>query len=438
MAAITPFLEEYAPDITVAESEALSLPADASEASGTLEDEVGADVAYDLEGVGRVGDERVFMTGQLTADVLSLTHSKLLTNYFVREGSLQVLMDRGIQYWVQERDRQGARPGKLFIVLDRPVGESGTNELPWNPSDWRQQQFKVLSWTSKMGCPSFSLPAGALQVGGACPGAVAGQSIVPVGDMLSAAKNVRDNIHRPVRLQQAVCQYCYATKGKYATSGVQYAQLMRYIWTADALRSEEGTDRWVEAMVYAIDNADYLLDGGKDESAPKITYAPERFDGRFFRIHDSGDFFSPKYLRAWKRVADALPDILFWAPSRVWAATWGSPLKGDAVNEINNPPRNLIIRPSSFHINDPAPPSFGPGWAEGTAVFRGREGYKAADPMYRADIEAAVGHGFDWECLAYSKDAGDRTCRNADAPDGEPGCRACWIDPDLQPMYGFH
>ena len=43
----------------------------------------------------------------------------------------------------------------------------------------------------------------------------------------------------------------------------------------------------------------------------------------FFRIHDSGDFGVPgvtsEYIEAWSMVAGMLPQVQFWAPTRVWA-----------------------------------------------------------------------------------------------------------------------
>jgi hypothetical protein len=35
--------------------------------------------------------------------------------------------------------------------------------------------------------------------------------------------------------------------------------------------------------------------------------------GKWVRIHDSGDFFSPAYFEAWLRIAEATPDVRFYA-----------------------------------------------------------------------------------------------------------------------------
>ena len=427
MAAITPFLEEQSdPSETDAERENFAIPADVSEQMGTVEDEVA--LVEQLQGLGRP-TETVFSTFGLTAEVLDSSHAGLLNTAWLRQVVEDSLVDRGVQYKVQARDRQGARPNEVFIVLDQPIQPEGEFFAAWNPaSTTNAQQFKILSWTSKMGAPSFSLPSGPIQAGGSCPGAVAGQSIVPANALLAGARRVQEIIGRPVRLQQAVCQYCYATGGQYSTGQVQFAQVLRYIWTREALRTPEGTESWIAAMTYAIDNAKYLLDGGK---VNKTSYQPERHEGRFFRIHDSGDFFSRSYLAAWKEVADRLPDITFWAPSRYWATAKGI----DVVNEVNADRRNLIIRPSSFHTNEAPPRNLGPGWAEGSAVFGSVGNHEQTMQQVSAGSEYGA---FDWECQAYAVNDDDKTCRNALAPDGEEGCRVCWRYPDHIPMYILH
>jgi hypothetical protein len=425
-AMITPFLEQQSdPAETDAERENFAIPADVSQEMGTVESEVS--LVEQLQGLG--GDETVFSTYGLTAEVLDQSHAGLLNTAWLRQVVEDSLVDRGVQYRVQARDINGGRPNEVFIILDQDIQPPGDYTAPWNPASTpNARQFKLLSWTSKMGTPSFSLPAGPIQSGGSCPGAVAGQSIVPVPALLSGARRVQSVIGRPVRLQQAVCQYCYAEGGQYSTGQVQFAQVLRYIWTRESMRTDEGIEAWVEAMVYAVDNAKYMLEGGK---FGKTHYLPERFDGRFFRIHDSGDFFSRQYLAAWKAIADALPDITFWAPSRYWATGNGI----EQVNEINGDPRNLIIRPSAYHTNEPPPRDLGPGWATGSAVFGSVGDHELTVQQAAAGSDYGA---FNWECQAYAVDDTGKTCRNALAPDGEEGCRMCWVRPDLEPMYILH
>ncbi len=292
-----------------------------------------------------------------------------------------------------------------------------------------------------MGCPSFSLPAGPTQAGGSCPGAVGGQSIVPAEALIAGSDLVRRVTGRPVRLQQAICNYCYAEGGQYKTGQVQFAQVMRYVWTkqstmggdatpGDGFRPTEAQKAWIDAMIYAIDRADYMLDGGK---VGKINYPAEEHPGRYFRWHDSGDIFSAIHLRMMKAVCDALPDITFWAPTRFWAAKGGI----EAVSAINSVgARNFIIRPSAYHINEPPPRIDLPGWARGSTAF-----FKTL--KWAGEAEGA----YDWDCQTYAvegkEESAKHTCRHAVSPvteqTGRVGCRACWrYGDELEINYTLH
>lgn len=419
MSAVTPFLErQNDPAFGEAEEEEFQIPAAVSAAEqGTLADDKGASIpsALQFHGVPALGDTEPSgqsMLYMLGLEVLDKTHAELLNTAYIRQAVEQSLIGRS--YHVQARDIKGARPNEVFIILDGPIVEGfedGETVAAWSPpATPNAQQFKVLSWTSKMGAPSFSLPAGPAEAGGSCPGAAAGQSIVPAKKLLQASNLVRNITGKPVRLQQAICQYCYAEGGQYSTGQVQFAQVLRYLWTVQSSKTPEGRAAWVEAMSYAVEHANYRLEGGK---VGKTEYLPERFEGRYFRIHDSGDFFSKKYLMMWKEVANRHPDILFWAPTRCWATPWGI----KAVNEINAGESNLVIRPSAYHINEPAPlpEQLGPGWAKGSTCYH----------ISLVPQGAAEG-AYDFDCQAYAVDSEHVTCRNATGPDGNPGCRACW------------
>lgn len=353
----------------------------------------------------------VFSGDHLTAEVLSQTHSELMQMAWLRKAVTDALQGRS--FHVQAGNRTGADKRHVYLILDGPIipgAATGQVVAAWNPAaSPTASQYRLTSWTSKMGSPSFSLPAGPAESGGACPGAAAGQSIVPRNALVAAARRVQTVTGRPVRLPEAICQYCYAQGGQYSTGGVQFAQVLRYAWTRIALAN--GT--FVPTMIYAVQNANYKLEGGKagDDAKTALHYLPERHPGRYFRMHDSGDFISKGYLAAWKQVANALPDVTFWAPTRCWATSWGI----DAVNQINNPPRNLIIRPSAFHINEPPPQNLGPGWARGTTVY-------APDNK----PEAQARGDYQWDCQAYAVPDTKATCRNSMGADGQTGCRACW------------
>lgn len=388
--------------------------------------------------------------------VLADAHAGLLGMVFVRDAVFEGLKTK--QFIVHPGNMHGKDTRSVYLVLDQPIGPGPA----WNPATNPDvQQYQLLSWTSKMNTPSWSLPAGAPQIGGACPGAVAGQSIVPNSALISAARLVNRGLGRPadapVNLAQAICEHCYATGGQYSTGQVQFAQLLRFLWARQAIRfsvpAPDGSPStaFVETMVYAIHNADYKLNGGtvKGEGA-EVTQdlPPEPTGRRFFRIHDSGDFFEEEYLRQWKMVADRLPDITFWAPSRIWATSWGI----DAVNSINRIPGNFIIRPSAYEVNEAGPRDLGPGWAGPTTVIAVNQnlGMSPDREQYVASIEhkgpprmTGPDPRYTWDCRAYSTNDAKHTCRKAVAPPGlggpnGTGCRACWVAPTEIVNYSLH
>ncbi len=58
-----------------------------------------------------------------------------------------------------------------------------------------------------------------------------------------------------------------------------------------------------------------LLDS--DWTVPVMRYLSKR-KPKLFRIHVSGDFFSPKYIKAWESVIAMFPDTMFLAFTRSW------------------------------------------------------------------------------------------------------------------------
>jgi hypothetical protein len=440
--------------------------------------------------------------------VLADLHAGLLNMVFLRDA---VNLDfQGRAFTAQVGDKDGGDRRSVYLVLDDAVGEGP----PWSPAtDARVRQYGLLSWTSKMNAPSWSIPAGAPQIGGSCPGAQAGQSVVEGGER--TIKYVNLGLGKPpdapVNLAKAICQTCYATGGQYSTGHVQFAQALRFAWAQQAVNIEvpgpDGTPStaFIETLVYAIANANYELAGSArlNKKTGLIDVEPPEPTGRrFFRIHDSGDFFDEAYLRQWKVIADRLPDITFWAPSRIWATKWGT----RAVNAINAPrapghptlraaglaedPLNLIIRPSGYEINEPGPTKLGDkklgnGWAAPTVVIaleqnagmtvereehavaieipalRRLAAHVQAAPLMKpakktkrlAQINRRLANAqprqtgpdprYTWDCRAYATDDQGHTCRNAVAPPGfggpdGTGCRACWIAPDEIVNYTLH
>ena len=139
-------------------------------------------------------------------------------------------------------------------------------------------------------------------------------------------------------------------------------------------------------------------------------------DFNYFRIHDSGDFYSLEYLWAWLEVVARLPKIRFWAPTRNWA----SPA---FLRIMQKRTKNFAIKPSALFFGDAAP--------ELPAMPRG----STANPL----PEKAAEH---WNCPAALNDRGsciggltlageinDMKKFNwflGRLPKWESSCRVCW------------
>ena len=162
----------------------------------------------------------------------------------------------------------------------------------------------LLTETSKMPGPSWSLPAGR-----SCPRAC--------GDICNEGN-------------------CYATKGMYAFANVKAAQEARFGWTRECLKTAEGRALWVEVMVNAIQSVNV----------------------EYFRVHDAGDMFNVAYAEMWFQVISRLPEVKFWIPTRAWQLPGGmlpvfDPLM-NTLRKIASLP-NASVRPSALNFGEAAP-----------------------------------------------------------------------------------
>ena len=109
----------------------------------------------------------------------------------------------------------------------------------------------------------------------------------------------------------ACATVCYARNGTY-----------RFRNVADAHRRNLTTylddpETWVQMMIAELSHKKFRPTGVSRE----IDATPDdrwlrawiRAGGKAVRIHDSGDFFSRAYLDSWITVAEAIPDVLFYA-----------------------------------------------------------------------------------------------------------------------------
>jgi len=367
--------------------------------------------------------------------VINQSHANLMTLAWTRKVVFQQL--QGVT--ISPKYDQEKKDSVVLVVSRMPKGPV------WNPAT-EIGKTTLLSWTSKMSAPSFSISAGSSVIGGSCPAADAGQSIVPDHQRRKVGEKLREVLKTKIRLSDAICQYCYATKGQYPTASNQHHAFVRYAWAKRALEVDyhgkkvtRGSQKcaFVQVMIDAINHADFYIDGGK-RGKDVIEPEPAQWrEQRFFRLHDSGDFFDLAYLQAWKHIAnhfhpanytEDLP-IIFWAPTRIWALGRKHVAR---VNEINAPVKgvqNLILRPSAYHVDQRGTHKLGKGWSGTTVVYRHGAG------------EKNLGKTFDWNCEAYSVEGGPN-CRRAEGLDPnnkkKTGCRTCWMHPTSRVNYTLH
>jgi hypothetical protein len=151
----------------------------------------------------------------------------------------------------------------------------------------------ALSKPSKMPCDSYSTPADQCKVG-----------------------------RKLAKIPGSTCRSCYAKKGMYVFAVVKHAMRKRL----KAIRNPQ----WTAAMIFLIDAQ------AKRNSTPH------------FRWHDSGDIQSMKHLCKIVRIAQLMPHITFWIPTR----EAGLVAKYRKYRDV---PENLIIRESTAMINGPIP-----------------------------------------------------------------------------------
>jgi hypothetical protein len=239
----------------------------------------------------------------------------------------------------------------------------------------------LLTATSKMPSASFSLPAFK-----ACPSAF-------LGDTARIAPNgVRLNVDKGT-----ICGNCYAGKGAYAWAPVKRAQDARFKFAVAAATNPNAGDEFVSVMTAAIEG-EALRQQRRFYRGVSNGTRPMGAFRAVFRVHDSGDLFSPAYAALWVRICEGLPDVDFWFPTRQWRS---KNLHMLAVIHTLAALPNVSVRPSALRFEDAAPVI--PGMSAGTT--------------------ATATAGF--------------TCP-APLNDGKCGdCRACWTK-DIEVSYHRH
>lgn len=167
-----------------------------------------------------------------------------------------------------------------------------------------EQAVGGLSQPSKMPGLSYGTPAAAC----------------PIGAILRKRKG-------------SVCSTCYAHKGMYVFSNVKEAQAKRL----EILSSD--LEAWRVSMTELI----------------RLKYRHKTGHDRVFRFHDSGDVQSLDHLSAIVKIAEALPDILFWLPTKQFPTVREWIAKRRKLKKRFFPP-NLTVRVSAPMIGRPAVP----------------------------------------------------------------------------------
>lgn len=243
----------------------------------------------------------------------------------------------------------------------------------------------LFTFTSKMSCASFSIPAGPTK-NGTCP-ASRPENIERDGSYQQYHPAMSEMPHGQI----FICDVCYAGKNRYLQyASMSLGQMAKRQWVLDTMEDGSFADRMTEAL-------EMLLD-------PRIEdFLKSRLvSNRFFRIHDSGDFMKASYYEAWVEVCSRFlgkmgktdkPLIYFWAPTRMWVYEAFQKLFRDV-----KPPPNLALRPSALFTS--APPPMIPGLAAGSTSIEGKFG------------------GDVWDCPAY-EGAEVASCAGT-------RCRRCW------------
>lgn len=221
---------------------------------------------------------------------------------------------------------------------------------------------RMLSKPSKMPGSSFSLKAGET-----CPASKA---------------TIREH------LDEAICSGCYAKGGSYTWDSTINAQNYRLGRILESVAADGG-DSWVAEMIQEIRKA--------SRKSP------------YFRIHDSGDFFSPAYAELWYRICTALPHVKFWAPTREYLREKMVP----ALAKLASLP-NVTVRPSAVTFDSPAPVV--DGLDSGTAVAGHAEAERLGGMVCPATTR---------------KDPATRSC-------AANNCTACWDAPLVPITYIRH
>lgn len=255
-----------------------------------------------------------------------------------------------------------------------------TGEYEWGEPDtakggqkWTAFGSPLFTSTSKLKAPSWSMPAGPT-----CPAVRDEVEKAVINEV--RRKKKRTNAEFAADLAKKVphkCLACYAMGGRYRNVETQNAQMRRWEWF------ESTPDKEVEdTLVDAIEHA------GRewcDQKTLKCTYLANETP-RNFRLFDSGDFSSARDVKIWRNVMKRMPHVRFWAPTTAWGESCNPARAEDRkamhaeLKKMQKLP-NVVVRPSAFTVDAPAPVL--KGYGAGSAVVEPKDENGVEKPIIK-------------------------------------------------------
>ena len=271
---------------------------------------------------------------------------------------------------------------------------------------------------SKMSCASWSLPAARPAFGGSC---------------MAEALSDQD------KTGLFVCDICYAGKGTMVNDNVQAGYVVKMEWVKGMIAVDKTGDHFAEvlkaSLAHLFENMPERIQrkfipsyrGAEGKPVTRLITRPGQFS-RYFRVHDSGDFFSLPYVNAWIKVAAEFPQVRFWAPTRMWVFP-------QYVSAFQNASDNFVIRPSALVI-DSQPPVVD-GMAPGSGVNAPLV-TETGEEILRGPYPISDWPENTWICPAYRAGGLVYTDHRYESASCEnQHCRVCW-SPNLPVTYTEH
>lgn len=209
------------------------------------------------------------------------------------------------------------------------------------------------------------------------------------------------------KIPGSTCAKCYASKGKYGTCSVKRAQARRL--------ASLDHPRWKEAMAIIL-----------EEKSRPLTH---------YRWHDSGDLQSMQHLQDIVDLAELLPQINFWLPTKEYQLITAYQAAGGKW------PKNLTLRVSASMIDKEAPGGFMTGSSVHSSRAKGEQ-FEARGAFLCPVVEKKKGNKGEKKSAEISDTPVEGVPDTKDMPNlsscRAQGCTACWERKVKWVSYGKH